>query len=124
LKHLPRLQVAGRQLEAQLFYNDAEKKKVKPFTVLRRQDTPDAILQPRRAWLGDSGNRRQRLDIPNTTAMVVVSGIPLSEKIQSVQHWARYMMEEEKFEWAYEWNYSGYGDTNPSKHNVICVEPR
>jgi hypothetical protein len=111
-------------LEAQLFYNDAEKKKVKPFTVLRRQDTPDAILQPRRAWLGDSGNRRQRLDIPNTTAMVVVSGIPLSEKIQSVQHWARYMMEEEKFEWAYEWNYSGYGDTNPSKHNAICVEPR
>ena len=124
LKHLPKVQVAGRELEAQLFYADAEKKKVKPFTVLRRQDTPDIILQPRRAWFGDSGDRRQRFDATNTTTIVVVSGIPVSEKIQSVQHWARYMMEDEKFEWAYEWINTGYGDTSPSKHNVVCVEPR
>ena len=124
LNNLPKIQVAGRQLEAQLFYNDAEKKKFKPFTVLRRQDTPETILKPRRSWMPDSANLRRKSEVTRTTTIVTVGGIPFPESRKSVEYWAKYMLEDEQFEWAFEWDYPMYGDTSPSKQNVVCVDVR
>ena len=124
LNHLPKIQVAGRQVEAQLFYDDADKKKIKPFTVLRRQDTPNTILKPRWAWMDYPVARRRKSDLTNVPTLVVVSGIPSSEKISSIEYWAKFMLEDEKFDWAYEWTSERYGDRAPSKHNIVCVDAR
>ena len=124
LNHLPKIQVAGRQIEAQLFYDDADKTKFKPFSVLRRKETPSTILRPRWGWMGYPVPRARKSDIVKTTTLVVVSGIPHSEKIASVEYWARFMLEDQKFEWAYGWTDEKYGQRAPSKHNVVCVEPR
>jgi hypothetical protein len=119
LKELPKLTISGRRLEAKLFKKDADVSRFRPFSVLQEGDSPMSILRPRQFW-------SQELSYRNPTTLVTIAGIPFSESAASVDYWARILLKDESFEWAYPWHSEtqAYVDQRPTQHNVVVVDPR
>jgi hypothetical protein len=104
---LPEITIFDNPLKAKLFYEDADKGHLRPGTVLNRNMTYETITRHNEQFFrNQTGNKR----------LVMVEGIPKWATLGTMTFTLQEILQEEKFEWAYEWNNQpGYGK-HPEKN--------